>query len=183
MDLAFVAGTIATLTGVARSDAVQFADKLNDEESKKAVEDAKTWLKSTVKKISDLEQNDCEYLEHWLREDERALSNTKNFFHQARKELKRSLVLTKTQAANPRGLGAKTKRNKSSTRAYPTPPATVEESVESRTSRTENWVNKAEQSASRNVNEGVKTEVSTKDDANAKPLDYNQSMGWPYLIP
>ena len=80
MDLAFVAGTIATSTGVARSDAVQYADKLNDEESKKAVEDAKTWLKSTVKKISDLEQNDCKYLEHWLREDKRTLSNTKNFF-------------------------------------------------------------------------------------------------------
>ena len=40
MDLAFVAGTIATSTGVARSDAVQYADKLNDEESKKAVDNA-----------------------------------------------------------------------------------------------------------------------------------------------
>ena len=81
-------------------------------------------------------------MEHWLREDERALSNTKNFFHQARKELKRSLMLTKTPAANPRGLGAKTKRNKSSTRAYPTLPATVEESVESGTNRTEKWIKK-----------------------------------------
>ena len=59
----------------------------------------------------------------------------------------------------------------------------MEESVESGTSRTENWVNKAEQSASRSVNEGVKTEMSPKDDANAKPPDYNQSMGWPYLMP
>ena len=50
MDLAFVAGTITTPTGVACSDAVQYADKLNDEESKTAVEDAKTRLKSTVKK-------------------------------------------------------------------------------------------------------------------------------------
>ena len=58
----------------------------------------------------------------------------------------------------------------------------MEETVESETSRTENWVNKG-QSASRDANEGVKAEVSTKDDANAKPPDYNQSMGWPYLMP
>ena len=64
MDLAFVAGTIATSTGVARSDAVQYADKLNDEETKTAVDNAKTWLKASVKKISDLEQNDYKYLEH-----------------------------------------------------------------------------------------------------------------------
>ena len=128
MDLAFAAGTLATTANIARSDAVQYAEKLNDEDYKKAVEDAKNWLKPTVKKISDLEQNDCEYLKHWLGEDERALSNTKNFFHQARKELKRSLVLTKTQASNPRGLGTKTKKNKCSTRAYPTLPATLEES-------------------------------------------------------
>ena len=122
MDLAFVADTIATSTGVARSDAVQYSDKLNDEEAKTAVDNAKTWLKGSVKKISDLEQNDYKYLEHWLKEDEKTLSNTKNFLHQARKELKRSLVLTKTKAANPRGLGAQTKRNKSSTRSYPTLP-------------------------------------------------------------
>ena len=45
MDLAFVAGTIATSTGVARSDAVQYAEKLNDEEAKTAIDDAKTYLK------------------------------------------------------------------------------------------------------------------------------------------
>ena len=53
LDLAFVAGTLATTANVARSDAVQFAKKLNDEDYKKAVEDAKNWLKPTVKKISD----------------------------------------------------------------------------------------------------------------------------------
>ena len=36
MDLAFIAGTITTSTGVARSDAVQYAEKLNDEEAKTA---------------------------------------------------------------------------------------------------------------------------------------------------
>ena len=53
MDLAFAAGTIATSANIARSDAVQYAQKLNDEDYKKVVEDAKSWLKPTVKKISD----------------------------------------------------------------------------------------------------------------------------------
>ena len=76
-------------------------------------------------------------------------------------------MLTKTKAANPQGLGAKTKRNKSSKRAYPTLPATMEETVESETSRTENWVNKG-QSTDRNANGGAKAEVSTKDDVNTR---------------
>ena len=45
MDLAFVAGTITTSTGIARSDSVQYAEKLNDEEAKTAIDDAKTYLK------------------------------------------------------------------------------------------------------------------------------------------
>ena len=80
MDLAFIAGAIATSTGVARSDAVQYAEKLNNEKAKTAVDDAKTWLKATVDKISNLEQDDYKYLEHWLKKDERTLSNTKSFF-------------------------------------------------------------------------------------------------------
>ena len=115
MDLAFVAGTITTSTGVARSDAVQYAEKLNDEEAKTAVDNAKAWLKASVDKISNQEHDDYKYLEHWLKKDERTLSNTKKKFHQVRKELKKSLVLTKTKAANPRGLGANTMRNKSLT--------------------------------------------------------------------
>ena len=44
MDLAFVAGTITTSTGIARSDSVQYTEKLNDEEAKTAIDDAKTYL-------------------------------------------------------------------------------------------------------------------------------------------
>ena len=45
MDLAFAAGTIATEAGVARSDSVQYADRLNDEDAKIAINDAKDGLK------------------------------------------------------------------------------------------------------------------------------------------
>ena len=99
MDLAFAAGTLATTANVARPDAVQCAEKLHDEEHRKAVEDAKSWLKPTIKKIGDIELNDYEYLKYWLGEDEKAFSNTKEFFHQPKKELKRSFILTKTQAS------------------------------------------------------------------------------------
>ena len=121
--------------------------------------------------ISDLEQNDCEYLKHWLGEDEKAFSSAKDFFHQAKKELKRSFVLTKTQAANPRWLGVKPRKTKYSAKAYPTLPATLEESVESGPSRTETWVNNAKQNTGKELKDGVKTEKCPKDDANGKPPD------------
>ena len=182
MDLAFIAGTITTSTGVARSDAVQYAEKLNDEEAKTAVDDAKTCLKATVDRISNLEQDDYKYLEQWLKKDEKTFLTTKIFFHQARKEMKKSLKLTKVKAANPGGLGAKSKRNKSLTRTYPTLPTTVEETIEPGTSRTEDWVYKR-QITNRNANGAAKKEASPKEDANAKPPDYDQSVGWPYQTP
>ena len=182
MDLAFIAGTITTSTGVARSDAVQYAEKLNDEEAKTAVDDAKTCLKATVDRISNLEQDDYKYLEQWLKKDEKTFLTTKKNFHQARKEMKKSLKLTKVKAANPGGLGAKSKRNKSLTRTYPTLPTTVEETIEPGTSRTEDWVYKR-QITNRNANGAAKKEASPKEDANAKPPDYDQSVGWPYQTP
>ena len=62
LDLAFAAGTLATTAGIARPDAVQYAEKLQDGEYKEAVEDAKRWLKSTIKKVNDLELNNHEFL-------------------------------------------------------------------------------------------------------------------------
>ena len=41
LDLAFAAGTLATTMSIARSDAVNYAEKLQDGEYKEAVEDAK----------------------------------------------------------------------------------------------------------------------------------------------
>ena len=112
-------------------------------------------------------------MNYWLREDERALKNTKEFFHQAKKELKRSYTLTRTQAANPRGLCVRPKKTRNSAKAYPTLPAMLEESVEPGSSRTETWVQNTKQNASKELNERVKTEKSPKDDANGKPPDYN----------
>ena len=57
MDLAFVAGTIATSTGIARSDSVRYAERLNDEDAKTAIDDAKNYLKRAIEKVSDLEQD------------------------------------------------------------------------------------------------------------------------------
>ena len=69
--------------------------------------------------------------------------------------MKKSLKLTKVKAANPRGLGARSKRDKSSTRAYPTLPTTEEETVETETSRTKDWVNKR-QFTNKNANGAAK---------------------------
>ena len=51
MDLAFAAGTLATTANIARSDAVQYAEKLNDEDYKKAVEDAKNCSNQQSKRL------------------------------------------------------------------------------------------------------------------------------------
>ena len=96
--------------------------------------------------------------------------------------MKKSLKLTKVKAANPGGLGAKSKRNKSLTRTYPTLPTTVEETIEPGTSRTEDLIYKR-QITNRNANGAAKKEASPKEDANAKPPDYDQSVGWPYQTP
>ena len=51
LDLAFSAGTLSTLAGVARSDSFQYASTLQDDKYKEALENAKIWLKSTAKKL------------------------------------------------------------------------------------------------------------------------------------
>ena len=135
--MAFAAGTLATTAGIARPDTVHYAEKLQDGEYKEAVEDAKRWLKSTIKKIGEIELNGHEFMKYWLGEDARVLQNTKEFFKQAKKELKRSYTLTKTQAANPRGLGVRSKKPGFSAKAYPSLPATLEETVEPGSNSTE----------------------------------------------
>ena len=44
-------------------------------------------------------------------------------------------------------------------------------------------MNNAKQNTGKELKDGVKTEKCPKDDANGKPPDYNQSMGWPHLMP
>ena len=41
MDLAFAAGTLATAAGVAREDSLRYAERCNNEDTKKAANDAK----------------------------------------------------------------------------------------------------------------------------------------------
>ena len=130
-----------------------------------------------MEKVSDLEKNNYKYLKQWLEKDEKTFISTNIFFHQTRKEMKKSLKLTKVKAENPRGLGVRSKRDKSSTRAYPTLPTTEEETVETETCRTKDWLK------NKNDNGATKKEVSPKEDANAKPPDYDQSVGWPYQTP
>ena len=57
-------------------------------------------------------------------------------------------------------------------------PITLEETVEPGSNRTETWVQNTKQTANKELNEGIKTEKSPKDDAKGQPPDYNQSMGW-----
>ena len=88
-------------------------------------------------------------------------------------EMKRSYTLTKTQAANPRGLGVRSKKTGYSAKTYPLLPATLEETVEPGSSRTETWVQNTKQNVNKELNEKVKTEKSPKDDATGQPPDYN----------
>ena len=73
LDLEFSAGTLSTPAGIARSDSAQYASKLQDGKYKEALENAKIWLKSTAKKISELERNNSEFLKYWLGVDARVL--------------------------------------------------------------------------------------------------------------
>ena len=66
LDLAFSAGTLSTLAGIARSDSAQYVSKLQDGRYKESLENAKIWLKSTAKKIGELERNNSEFLRYWL---------------------------------------------------------------------------------------------------------------------
>ena len=77
----------------------------------------------------------------------------------------------------------RSKKQGYSAKAYPSLPATLEETVEPGSSRTETWVQNTKQNANKELNERVKTEKSPKDDANGKPPDYNQSMGWQQYTP
>ena len=78
--MAFAAGTLATTMSIARSDAVKYAEKLQDGEYKETVEDAKRWLKSTIKKVNEIELNSYEFLKCWIGEDERILHIAIEFF-------------------------------------------------------------------------------------------------------
>ena len=55
MDSAFAAGTLSTPAGIARSDSERYSERLNDEDTKTAINDARDHLKKAIEKVSDLE--------------------------------------------------------------------------------------------------------------------------------
>ena len=156
LDLAFAAGTLATTKGTARTDAVKNAEKLQDGEYKDALEDAKRWLKSTIKKVNELELNSHEFLKYWIEENARILHIATEFFKKVKNDMKRSYTLTKTQAANPRGLGVRPRETGKSAKAYPSLPATLEETVESGPNRTVTWLQDTKPTTDKKVNEGAR---------------------------
>ena len=162
MDLAFSAGTLSTLTGVARADS---SSKLQDDKYKEAIENAKIWLKSTVKKIGELERNNYEFLKHWLETDARVLKVATDFMKHMKNEMKKSYTLTKTQAANSRGLEAKARKPN----AYPTLPATLEETVVSEPDKTEKWVKANKQTSEAAHNKKGMIKSNAPEDAAGQP--------------
>ena len=127
--------------------------------------------------MNDLELNSHEFLEYWIGEDARIFDNATEFFKKVKNGMKRSYTLTKTQAANPRGFGVRSKKPEQSAKAYPSLPATLEETVEPGSNRTVTWIQDTKPTADKKVNEGVKAEISPNNDALGQPPDYNQLMG------
>ena len=88
LDVAFSAGTLATQTGYARADSVHYATNLQDGRIKEVFGEARIWLKSTIKKISELEKKSYvdsessefsdDFLEHWLGTDARPFKMAKD---------------------------------------------------------------------------------------------------------
>ena len=101
--------------------------------------------------------------------------------------MKRSYTLTKTQVANPKGLGAKPRKTGYSSNAYPTLPTTLEETVATGPSRTEKWVQENKHTPEAVHNKGGMTKPNAHDDAAGQSPDYNQcynqSMGWLPFMP
>ena len=88
--------------------------------------------------------------------------------------MKRTLKLTLEKIKNPGSLGANPKRERSSTRAYPTLPTTKEEAEEAGTDRAEKWV------SSNNISNSATQGRSNEEEANSKPPNYDQSVRLQY---
>ena len=101
----------------------------------------------------------------------------KEFVKQVKNQMKLFYTLTKTQAANPKGLGVKPRKPGYSTNVYPALPTTLEETVASVPGRTEKWVQENKHTPERVHNKGGRTEQNAQEDAAGQPPDYNQSMG------
>ena len=70
MDLAFTAGALETLAGVARDDSARYAQEMSNESVKLAAVKAKTYLKQTLDKTKALAKDDFKQVKKWLEKDE-----------------------------------------------------------------------------------------------------------------
>ena len=97
--------------------------------------------------------------------------------------MKRSNTLTKSNIANPKGLGARHREPGYQSNAYPTVPTTQEEEVTPAPCRTEKWVQENKCVPERSyINERM-ARNSAQDDKVGQPPDYNQMMNWqPFVL-
>ena len=140
LDVVFSAGTLATQTGVARPDSAQYASNLQDGKYQVVLKEAKVWLKSTAKKIGDLDPDSSDFLEHWLGKDAYPFQMAIDLLKQMKNTMKRSYALAKTQLANPKRLGARPRKPGYQSNAYPTVPTTLEEAVTPTPGGADKWM-------------------------------------------
>ena len=70
MDQAFIAGALATFTGVARKDSLEHSQTISKKDVIQAATKAKTYLKEAIKRVKTLAEEDFEKLRLWLESDE-----------------------------------------------------------------------------------------------------------------
>ena len=126
-------------------------------------------MKSTIKKVNDLETNNHDSLKYWLGEDMRVLDITKEFLKKVKNDMKRSYILTKAQTENPRVLGARPRETGNSARTYPSLPPDLEETSGTRPNRMVTWVQDTKPTIDKNTNGGAN--ATTK--SGEQPPDYS----------
>ena len=99
----------------------------------------------------------------------KTLNNTIEFFKKVKNDMKRSYTLTKAQAENPRVLGARPRETVNTAKAYPSLPADVEETIETRPNRTVTWVQGTKPSIDIKANEGASAAADLHNDASEQP--------------
>ena len=113
----------------------------------------------------ELELNSHEFLKYWIEEDARAFDIATEFFKKVKNDMKRSYTLMRTQAANPRGLGVRPRETGKSTKAYPSLPTTLEETVGAGSNRTVTWVEDTKPTTDQKDKKGARTEMTQNNDA------------------
>ena len=101
MDQAFIAGALATYTGVARKDSLEHSQKISKKDVIQAATKARTYLKEAIKKVKTLAEEDFEKLRLWLESDEDTFIITSDLLKKIRNEAKRSIKLAEDKIKHP----------------------------------------------------------------------------------